>query len=46
MDGLGDYLLSETSQTHENKYHIISHIYNIKILKNEFIYKAETDSQN
>ena len=32
MDGLGDYLLSEISQTDKNKYHIISHIYSEKAM--------------
>ena len=40
-------LLSEVSQTEEDKYHIISltYMWNLKYDTNELIYKTETDSQ-
>ena len=39
-------LLSEVSQTEEDKYHIISltYMWNLKYDTNELIYKTETDS--
>ena len=38
-------ILSEVSQTEKDKYHVISHMWNLKYGTNEFIYKTETDSQ-
>ena len=37
--------LSEVSQKEKNKYHMISHMWNLKYDTNEPIYKTETDSQ-
>ena len=36
---------SEASQRENNKYHIISHTWNLKYGTNEPIYKTEMDSQ-
>ena len=39
-------ILSEVSQTEKDKYHMISHMLNLKKDNvNKLIYKAETDSQ-
>ena len=39
-------ILSEVSQTEKDKYHMISHMLNLKKDDvNKLIYKAETDSQ-
>ena len=38
-------ILSEVSQKEKDKYHMISHIWNLKYNTNEFIYETETDSQ-
>ena len=38
-------ILSEVSQTEKDKYHVISHMWNLKYGTNELIYKTETDSQ-
>ena len=39
-------ILNEVSQTEKDKYHMISHMWNlIKNDTNELIYKTETDSQ-
>ena len=39
-------ILSEVSQTEKDKYHIISHMQNLKKYVNELIYNIETDSEN
>ena len=39
-------LLSEVSQTEKGKYHMISHIWNLKNDTNEPTYKTEMDSQS
>ncbi len=36
-------ILSEGSQTEKDKYHVISHIWNLKNDTNELIYKTEID---
>ena len=38
-------ILSEVSQKEKDKYHMISHMWNLKYDTNEPIYKTETDSQ-
>ena len=38
-------ILSEVSQKEKDKYHMISHMWNLKYGTNEPIYKPETDSQ-
>ena len=38
-------ILSEVSQTEKDKYHMISHMWNLIYDTNELIYKTETDSQ-
>ena len=38
-------ILSEVSQTEKDKYHMISHIWNLKYDTDELIYETETDSQ-
>ena len=38
-------ILCEVSQTEKNKYHMISHMWNLKHDTNELIYKTETGSQ-
>ena len=35
----------EVRKTEEDKYHIMSHMWNLKYATNELIYKTETDSQ-
>ena len=35
----------EVRKTEEGKYHIMSHMWNLKYAANELIYKTETDSQ-
>ena len=44
MDG-PSYCHTTWSKTEKDKYHIISHIWNLKYVTNEVIYKTETDSQ-
>ena len=36
-------ILSEVSQKEKDKYHMISHMWNVKYDSNELIYKTETD---
>ena len=43
--GLEIIILSKVSQKEKDKYHMISHMWNIKYDTNELIYKTETDSQ-
>ena len=38
-------ILSEVSQKEKDKYHMISHMWNLKYDTNELIYERETDSQ-
>ena len=38
-------ILSEVSQKEKDKYHDITHMWNLKYDINELIYKTETDSQ-
>ena len=38
-------ILSEVSQKDKDKYHMLSHMWNLKTDTNELIYKTETDSQ-
>ena len=40
-----EIILSEVSQTEKDKYHMVSHMWNLKNDTNELIYKTETDSQ-
>ena len=42
---LENITLSEASQRENNKYHIISHTWNLKYGTKEPIYKTEMDSQ-
>ena len=37
--------LSEERQTEKDKDHIVSHVWNVKYISSEFIYRTETDSQ-
>ena len=37
--------VSEVSQIEKDKYHMISHMWNLKFGTNEPIYETETDSQ-
>ena len=39
------FMLSEVSQKEKNKYHMISHIWNLKYGTNGLIYRKEADSQ-
>ena len=38
-------ILSKVSQKEKDKYHMISHMWNLKYDTNEHIYETETDSQ-
>ena len=38
-------ILSEVSQKEKDKYHMISHMWNLNYDTNEHIYKTETDPQ-
>jgi len=38
-------IINQESQTEKDKYHMISHLWNLKYDTNELIYKTETDSQ-
>ena len=39
---LGIIILSKVSQKEKDKYHMISHIWNLKYNRNELIYETET----
>ena len=41
MDGLRDYKLSEVSQKEKDKYHVISHVWNLKYDTKERIYETD-----
>ena len=45
MDATKYYILSEISQKEKDKYHMISHMWNLKNETDDVIYKTETDSQ-
>ena len=45
MDRPRDYH-TMSSKPDKDKYHMISHMWNLKIDINEFIYQTETDSQS
>jgi len=38
-------ILGEVSQKEKDKYHVMSHMWNLKYYTNEVIYKTETDLQ-
>ena len=46
MDGIRDYHTSEVSQTGKDKYHMISYVWNQKLIQMNLFKKAETDSQD
>ena len=46
MDGIRDYHTSEVSQTVKDKYHMISYVWNQKLIQMNLFKEAETDSQD
>ena len=46
MDGTRDYHTSEVSQTGKDKYHMISYVWNQKLIQINLLKEAETDSQD
>ena len=46
MDGIRDYHTSEVSQTGKDKYHMISYVWNQKLIQMNLFKEAETDSQD